>query len=79
MQDPSNADLAMLALGIARLNESYSGPAEESPRIRLEPWAVQMALGRRRGGVALTDREVAEVTRSTRDARSLVWPRRTGG
>ena len=73
--DPSNADAAMLALGIAHEDEGYSGPAEDCPRILLEPWAVQMALGRRRGGAGLTDKNVTEITRCTRDAQSLVWPR----
>ena len=41
----------------------------------LEPWAVQAALSRRRGGRKLRDKDVAEIRRCTRDPDSLRWPK----
>src|SRR6516165_8954733 len=44
----------------------------------LEPWAVQAALRRRRGGQRLTEEELEEVRRCTRNPETLRWPRGTG-
>ena len=56
--DPRNAGAAMCLLGIAAPDPSR----EEHNRgaILLEPWAVQAALGRRRGSKALTPQDVDE-------------------
>lgn len=75
--DPDNADAALLILGIAVRDHSSQGRGYEGD-LRLEPWAVQAALSRRRGGSRLTARDVAEIKRCTRDAGSLRWPRGTG-
>ena len=65
--DPDNADAALLLLAIA---------APNTARL-LEPWAVQAALGRRRGGQRLSDSERDEIRSRTRDPDSLRWPRGT--
>jgi hypothetical protein len=73
--DPRNADAAMCLLGIAAPNKSRE---EHDPdAILLEPWAVQAALRRRRGGNALTTRDVSEIKCCTRAPETLRWPRRT--
>lgn len=73
--DPRNADAAMCLLGIAAPNKSRE---EHDPdAILLEPWAVQAALGRRRGGKALTMKDIGDIERCTRAPETLRWPRRT--
>jgi hypothetical protein len=71
-RQPRNADDAMWLLGIVGPNTSkeyYAG-------LLLEPWAVQAALARRRGGKSLTPQEVEEIKRDTRADETLRWPRR---
>jgi hypothetical protein len=73
--DPRNADAAMCLLGIAAPNKSRE---EHDPdAILLEPWAVQAALGRRRGSKALTMKDIGDIKRCTRAPETLRWPRRT--
>jgi hypothetical protein len=73
--EPRNADAAMCLLGIAAPDPSRE---EHNPgAIPLEPWAVQAALGRRRGSKALTPQDVDEIERSTRTPQTVRWPRRT--
>jgi Family of unknown function (DUF5681) len=80
--DPDNADAALVLLGIAAPNPIYEDldPSEIPSRawLLLEPWAARAALRRRRGGQRLTERQVSELRRCTRDWDSLGWPRRTG-
>jgi hypothetical protein len=76
--DAENADEAMLLLGLVTENPACKGPGMEGLQILLEPWAVQLALNRRRGHEPLEKKEVDEITRCTRDPRSLRWPRRSG-
>ncbi len=76
--DPDSADEAMLILCIAHPNPERQGPQFDGEQTLIEPWAVQAALSRRRGGQVLTEREVAEIRRCTRDADTLRWPRRPG-
>ena len=76
--DPDNADTALLLLGIAAHNPDRAGWRKDRAHLLLEPWAVQAALRRRRGGHRLTDNEREEIRRSTRDPDSLRWPRGTG-
>lgn len=76
-QDPENANAALLILGIACEDTREFGPNDEYHRLQLEPWAVRMALGRRRGGATLTGKQVAEIRRWTRDPETLRWPRST--
>ena len=75
--DPDNADAALLLLGIAALNPARAGIGADRAQLLLEPWAVQAALRRRRGGNRLTDRERDAIRRCTRDPDSLRWPRET--
>ena len=76
--DPENADAALLILGIASRNPERQAPDFEGEQLLLEPWAVQAALSRRRGGKRLSEKEQAEIRRCSRDADSLRWPRGTG-
>ena len=72
--DPRNADAAMCLLGIAAPDKRRE---EDIPgAILLEPWAVQAALRRRRGGKALTMEDVSDIKRCTRAHETLRWPRR---
>ena len=75
--DPDNADAALLLLGIAVPNPARAEFGKERAQLLLEPWAVQAALRRRRGGHRLTDRERDEIRRCTRDPDCLRWPRGT--
>ena len=76
--DSDNADTALLLLGIAAHNPDRAGRRKDRAHLLLEPWAVQAALRRRRGGHRLTDNELEEIRRCTRDPDSLRWPRGTG-
>lgn len=76
--DPENANEAMLILGIASVHKRASMMKGHTPPLHLEPWAVQAALGRRRGGTKLTKREIQEIERCTRDPETIKWPRGTG-
>ena len=74
-EEPRNADAAMCLLGIAVPDKSRQ---EHNPgALLLEPWAVQAALSRRRGGKALSTEDVEEIKRSTRAPETLRWPRGT--
>ena len=75
--DPDNADAALLLLGIAAPNPARAEFGKDRAQLLLEPWAVQTALHRRRGGQRLTDDERAWIRRRTRDPDSLRWPRGT--
>ena len=78
--DPDNADAALLILGIARPDASWTSDPyyehAEGQRLRLllEPWAVQQALDRRRRAAPLEKRDVTEILRCTRDTETLDWP-----
>ena len=72
--DPRNADAAMCLLGIAAPDKSRE---EHNPgALLLEPWAVQAALGRRRGSKALTMKDIGDIKRCTRAPETLRWPRK---
>ena len=73
--DPDNADAALLILGIADRNPARQFSPDYGEPLLLEPWAVQAALSRRRGGRRLIDKQVSEIKRCTRDADTLRWPR----
>jgi hypothetical protein len=75
--DPDNADAALQLLGIAALDPARADIGADRAQLLLEPWAVQGALRRRRGGDRLTDNERDEIRRCTRDRDSLRWPRGT--
>lgn len=67
--DPTNVNDALTILDIAR-------PCGRD-QLLLEPWAVQMALTRRRGGARLTGEEVKDIKECTRAPETLRWPRGT--
>jgi hypothetical protein len=73
--DPGNADEALLLLGITALDPRRQDYDGDRPQMLLEPWAVQAALGRRRGGKKLTKKQVSEIRRCTHDPDSLRWPK----
>lgn len=75
-KDPDNADAAMLLLDIARHNPDREDLAQYHDRAQLllEPWAVQVALSRRRSTVPLTPSDLLEIDRCTRASSSLKWP-----
>jgi hypothetical protein len=75
--DPDNADAALVLLGIAAPNPARADVRADRAQLLLEPWAVQAALSRRRGGQRLTEKELKEVRRCTRAADSVQWPRST--
>jgi hypothetical protein len=75
--DPDNADTALLLLGVAAHNRDRAEWDKDRAQLLLEPWAVQAALRRRRGGHRLTDKEREEIRLCTRDPDSLRWPRGT--
>jgi len=74
---PTTRMLLLLLLGIAALNPARADIGANRAQLLLEPWAVQAALRRRRGGNRLTDRERDEIRRCTRDPDCLRWPRGT--
>lgn len=76
--DPDNADAALVLLGIAAADPARAEFGANRAQLLLEPWAVQAALRRRRGGQRLTEQELNEVRRCTRDSDTLRWPRGTG-
>jgi Family of unknown function (DUF5681) len=76
--DPDNADAALMLLGIAAPNPARADWKSDRTHLLLEPWAVQAALRRRRGGQCLTDGEHDDIRRCTRDSDSLRWPREIG-
>jgi hypothetical protein len=73
--DPDNADAALQLLGIAAPNPARADIGADRAQLLLEPWAVQAALRRRRGGQRLTEDERSTIRRCTRDPDSLRWPR----
>ena len=67
-----NVDDAALMLGIGQ-------PTGDIQDVwKLDTWAVQAALSRRRGGSRLTDLEIEGITQSSLEPETLVWPRGTG-
>ena len=75
---PRNADKAMLLLGIACLDPKYEDSQYADTHLLLEPWAVQMALSRRRGGRRLSADAVKTIKEETRDPDTLSWSRSAG-
>lgn len=67
IEDPDNADDALLLLGIAADNPRQGDPQR---RLLLEPWAVQAALVRWRN-LELKETDVTDIRRSTRNLDSV--------
>jgi hypothetical protein len=74
--DPDTVDAALLLLGIAAPDPARA-ELGENRALLLEPWAVQAALRRKRGGQRLTDKERDAIRRCTRDPDGLRRPRGT--
>lgn len=73
-KDPTNADEALLILGIACRDPKWRDePPGERERLLLEAWAVEAAL-RRRAARKLNKKEVETAKRCTLDADTLPWP-----
>jgi hypothetical protein len=72
--DPDNADAALELLGIAAPDPARADVRAERAQLLLEPWAVEAALGRRRGTRRLTEHELNRVRRITRDPDTVRWP-----
>ena len=75
---PDNADAALLLLGITSPNPDRQHVSSDRAQMLLEPWAVQVALSRRRGGSKLTEDEVKEIRRRVSNPDSLRWPKGAG-
>lgn len=69
--DPDNAHEALVLLGIASRHPDDWLPDDPYDRLLLEPWAVEAAFARRKR--TLEDRDLSEIRRCTRDARSIPW------
>ena len=74
IKDPDNADAALILLGIANHDPRRVEYQKERSQLLLEPWAVAAALRRRRGTKALSNKEISEIRRCTRDSGSLKLP-----
>jgi hypothetical protein len=75
--DPDNADAALALLEIATPDPAGADHRWNRSQLLIEPWAVQAALRRRRGGNRLTDKDRDSIRLVTRDPDSLRWPRGT--
>ena len=71
--DPSNADEALLILGICRGDPHRADTAGERKHLLLEPWAVEAALARR-AARKLSKRDIEDARRCTYEADKLRWP-----
>lgn len=72
--DPQNADTALQLLGIAALDPRRQDIVSERAQLVLEPWAVEAALKRRRGGNGLTNEEILRIRCCVFDPKSLPLP-----
>ena len=70
--DCGTANAALVLLGIARATEING-----NPRLRLETWAVQAALDRRRR-TGFTKKELDDVRWDALDERAVRWPEPVG-
>ena len=74
MHDPDNAYDALLILGIALPDPDWREQLRER-RLLLQPWAVELALHRKRQA-EWNEREAAMIQRLTYRPDTLRWPRR---
>ena len=75
--DANNVNEALLVLGAARPDTKWADRDMANRLLRLELWAVQAALDRRRGGSRLSDADIKGIKDHTRDQERLHWPRGT--
>jgi len=73
---PDNANEALRILGIACDDPRDFGPNDTYDRLKMETWAVQAALRRRRGGEALTDKDIDDLRRCSLAPDRIKWPKR---
>lgn len=73
--DPQNADTALQILGIATRDTQYEESVNRSGyvHLRLEHWAVEMALSRRRSSEPLSAQEFKSINACTHDPDNLRW------
>jgi Family of unknown function (DUF5681) len=74
IQDPDNADQALVLLGMAHENPTRRDVGATRLQLQLESWAVKAALRRRRGAASLTTKEIEEIRRCTHDDGTLKLP-----
>lgn len=72
-EDPTNADEALLILGIASRDPRRTERVADREQLLLEPWAVEVALSRR-AARRMGKLEVDSARHCTRDADTLHWP-----
>lgn len=72
--DPTNADAALVVLGIACENPGRRDVGADRLQLLLEPWAVKAALKRRRGVRSLTRKDIDDIRRCSRDDGTLKFP-----
>jgi hypothetical protein len=73
--DSSNANEAMLILGIAQYGNPQEGLGPGTRRLQLATWAAQAAISRP-GRKVLSDKDVDDIKRCTFESAKLKWPRR---
>ena len=75
--DPSNAEDALLILGVVKRDKDYEEAVGKPgyKHLMLEPWAVQAALSRRRGAVPFSERDIFDIERCSRVPGDINWPK----
>ena len=76
-KNPDNANDAMRLLGVV-VDDPREFPNDAYDRIRLNSWAINAALARRRGGARLERREIDDIRRQSLAPDEIRWPRGTG-
>ena len=71
--DTADVNPVLYLLGIAVRDEGWDQSGAERPR--LVTWAVQSALGRRKGGARLTQKDVGTIRGFAAEPDRIVWPR----
>lgn len=73
--DPDNADQALMILGIVRIDQYRASwnKLERTPLL-IEPWAVELALRRNRGGAGFDEGDWAEIKRCTQELGAQMLP-----
>ncbi|TGN89415.1 hypothetical protein EOW77_0011250 [Bradyrhizobium yuanmingense] len=70
--DPDNADAALVLLGLARIDRYRARWGLARTPLIIEPWAVELALGRSRGGAGFSQSDWNAIKRCTRDFEILM-------
>lgn len=72
---PRTADEALVLLGIIGPDKTSVHTDRFPATMLIEPWAVQMALGRLRGVERLTHEQINGIRGKTREGDTIRWPR----